>query len=502
MIAIAIMSMALVGAVGANYMAQYWAITSQTSNEALYKAKTKLEDLRSLVRQDFYQATSSPLVRSIDSTDPNDAACRAGGLCYYIQTTITDLSSCSKYVQAIVSWQVRGYATTTTSLFTNLTNADEAVALGGDCILNQPVGNWASPTASTTRTSDFSSGILTGVDVLDGLVLTTGDEAPFLTISRPKAPSGYDNDSCTDCVGAFNAVDAARDEATGKTYAYVAATSSQLQIVSVDETGTVSPYVVGASSLAGVTPGPESQGWRIAFYDRKVYVTTRFIAGLQPEFHVFDVGIPAFPLEVGSGVNLDTSVYDIVVRDQHSNGAPCLARPAPDTGICRFAYLATTLDSGEVRVLDVTDPTSIPPPVAEVNLPDDPGCVNQPDAKSLELAGNSLYVGRASSPVACPSVPELYVLDVTDPYDGITIESQKEVGASVWSLRVSGKYLFMGTNKSGSQVQIWNADPANLTSAGGNFSIPTLAETSIDLGGDLLYTISQTSPRLRTLYAP
>ena len=132
MIAMAIMSITLAGAVGATYATQYWLIASQTSNEGLYKAKTKIEDLRALVKQDFYQATSSALTRSEDSTDPGDVACISGGLCYFTQATITDLSSCSKYVEARVSWQVSGYATTTTSLFTNLTNVSEAIALGGD----------------------------------------------------------------------------------------------------------------------------------------------------------------------------------------------------------------------------------------------------------------------------------------------------------------------------------------------------------------------------------
>ncbi len=92
MIAFALISIVLVGAVGGNFIAQYWSAVSRTSNEGLYKAKTKLEDLRGDIKQDFYNAVSSPSTASMTS-DPADASCIAGGLCYFVESNISDISS-------------------------------------------------------------------------------------------------------------------------------------------------------------------------------------------------------------------------------------------------------------------------------------------------------------------------------------------------------------------------------------------------------------------------
>ena len=141
MIAFALISIVLTGALQGNFAAQYWTQVSRTSNEGLYKTKTELEDLRSLIKQDFYGAVSKPRAASVVVSDPADQSCIDGGLCYFVETNITDISSCSKFVEAKVDWQVNNYPRTESALYTNLTNSQEIINRGGDWILNTPNGN-------------------------------------------------------------------------------------------------------------------------------------------------------------------------------------------------------------------------------------------------------------------------------------------------------------------------------------------------------------------------
>lgn len=491
-IAMAILSIAFIGAVGASYAAQYWSITSQTSNEGLYKAKTALEETRALTKQDFYQATSSPLARSASAHDPIDAACLGGSLCYFTQTIVTDISSCSKYAEARVSWQVGGYPTTTTSLFTYLTNADEAVALGGDCVLAEPSGDWAAALRGVGAAALDPGQFFTAVDVLHTTVYATASSSPhFLVYSVPsgigQAPVRIGSASGSHV--RLNDVDAITDLATGRTYAYVAqhATTSQLGVFDVTEPS--APTLVTERRIRSiVSPGAFSEGWKVFAYGNRLYVITRETSG--NEFHVFNINTPAQPAEIGSGFELDRTVNDLVVRNQRVGG-----------GIRRFVFLATDADAKELSVLDVTGDV-----VSEIASIDLPG--NQ-DAASLSLAGNTLYVGRQNG-----AGPELYAFDATDP-SALALSSvlgRGEVGADVIALRVSGAYVFTGTGEIGREFQTWSADYSewdpSVAGAGrlSSFSFPHLAATGIDVAGNWVYAVSQSmgSPgdALQVLYAP
>lgn len=460
MLAFAIMSIVLGGVVIAEFSAQYWMLNAQTSNEALYHAKTRLEDLRATAKENFYDATSSP------ATKVADASCAAGGLCYYVQTVISDLSPCSKYAQAVISWQIQRYPTTTTSLSTNLTFPAEGINEGGDCVLNQPAGDWSSP--GTFSTTDFV-GIPSGLDVLDGVSYVAASIAPYLRIFNT---SGAVNTSCINCSQPYNAIDVAHDSSTGRTYVYAARNDTTSQLEVIDVTDASSPSMLAQATLAGVDPlGSYPQGWRIYYYGRKVYVVTRETAG--PELHVFDVGNPDAPVEVGSR-ELTTSVYALVVRDQFVG-----------TALHRFAYLATSRDPYELMVLDVTDPANMTEITgARVDFP------GSQAAKAIFLNGGTLYVGRDTS-----AGPDLYVLDASAPLSasgGLPILASTDIGSGISAIRVSGQYVFLATT--GSQLQIRNS--SDLSSVG-SVSITGLADTAIDLNGDYVYTAGGSAPRLR-----
>ncbi len=494
MIAFALMSIVLVGAVGANFAAQYWSITSQTSNEALYKAKTKLEDLRSLIKQDFYQASSSPLTVSVDPADPADASCISGGLCYFVQTTVTDISSCSKYVGVKVEWQVQNYPKTNTSLFTNLTNSPEIIARGGDCILNQPTGNWKGASPQNVGSLAFSPGKqFTGIDVLHKKIYVAAATFPsFLIYDTPPSIGqnpillGSLNILVSGANKGLNALDVEEDLSTGHTYAFAAVNATTSQLAVIDVTDAHNPALVAQRDLQDVDPlGSYPQGWRLFIYGGRLYMTTRETTG--NEFHIFDISTPTLPTEIGNGFQINRTVNSMAVRDQKIAGTKH-----------RLVFMASDSDLKELGVLDVTNDV-----ITELNSVDLPGIQ---DGMSLFLLGNNLYFGRAST----PSGPELYVFDISNPGILLPIIGQGEIGADVTNLEVSGDYAYVGTNKIGQEFQVWNSDfnqwnPAILNAGRfTSFSFANMAPLGFDIDGDWVYAISQfgASDTLGVLYAP
>ncbi len=461
MIAFAILAMVLTGVILANFGSQYWTITSQTSNEALYKAKTLLEDLRGISRQDFLSATSSSLRR-------DDASCVSGSLCYFLETKVTDISPCAKYAEANVSWEVPSYPTTTTALFTTFANSGEVVRRGGDCSQNYPSGKWDTPVLTGTPT--YSGGGV-GIDVEGGFSYIAESQSPFLQIfstadtNTTYAYSSRDN-------APFNAIDVARDLATGRTYAYLAsASSTQFQVV--DATDPSGVFLSASRSLSGVST--TTPATHVFFYNRYAYLTTAFATG--PEFHVFDVGYPATPTEKGSK-ELGTSVYDMTVRDQYS----------VTKGSTRsVAYLAVGNNNPrELMVLDVTDPKNIGDPI----ICDLSGSYK---GSALFVQGNVLYFGKDQVPSGSP---DLFAYDITDPFNPNFCSQTPLVGVDVddagfsmhvTSIRASGPYLFVGANNttgSHGEIQIRSADPATGFSLLGTYSVPKLVDYGIEFDGD------------------
>ncbi len=478
MLAFAIMSIALAGAVLANGSAEYWLLTTESGASALNLATTQAEEIRAIAAGDFYAATSSPLMRQAS------AECDAVGLCYFSHTIVGDVSSCVKNIETRVSWQIAHYPTSTISLISNAINPTEVIALGGDCLTQVPVGEWASTTLPHLLGSlVFNPGKgMTGIDVLSKKIYITATTSPYLAIFA--APNVSDPNpvllGSSDVANIpLNAVDVITDFSSGRVYAFVAQHSTSSQLGVVDVTDPSHPTLVAQRQLLGTAPpsGSYPQGWRLRAYGGRLYIVTRETAGY--EFHIFNITNPTQPVELGSGKKLNRTVTDIVVRDEKVNGI-----------LRRFVFLAAEAAQKELGVLEVTNDT-----VVEVSSVDLPG--NQ-DGESVAVLGNRLYFGRASN----ASGPELYLFDISDPTVNLSehITGTAEVGANVFALRASGEYLFAGTSKIGQQLQIWNSDVTSWSSTTANvgrisaINFPHLVANGIDIDEDWLYAVDNTTP--------
>jgi hypothetical protein len=485
-IALALMVTVISGAVSANIASQYWSLTSQTATEGLYKAKTVIEQLRAYASADFFSASTSALTRAATAGDPIDAPCLAGGLCYFVQSVITDISSCSKYAEAKVAWRIaERYSTSTVSLYTNLTNTAEIIASGGDCILNVPVGNWLSGTLVESGSVTMSPSLSTGLDVLQKRAYVTSSTTPQLKIFSIPTTTGQSPTLIGSSNGddmRLNAVDAIRDVSTGRIYAYVAEHASTSQVSVFDVTDASNPALVMSRSLSGVpNTGSFPEGWRVVAYGNRLYVTTRETAG--PELHIFNINAPTQPTEITSAAfELNRTVNDMLVRDQLYNGS-----------VHRLLFLAASAGLKEFSVIDVTNDT----PVEKVAI-DLSGSI---DARSVALVGIRVYVGRASG-----SGPELFQYDVPALLSGNTTPiATSETGADILSLHVAGDFLFAGTGKTGEEFQVWHSDPgtwsSTVTNAGriSALSIPRLAPLGIDMTEQYLFALTQSTTQPENL---
>lgn len=470
MIAFAILSLVMGGAILAGWGSAYWAVAAETGSEALYHAKGALEDVTYAAQKNFQSATSSPMKEVVDTV------CSAGGLCYYLEMYVTNASSCAKGAEARVTWTVDGYPTQSTSLATSLTNLFEAIAEGGDCALREPKGEWDGIDTAGT----FSAfGEPTAFDVLDDNVYIGTAQSPYLEIVEDGGPTTFNNGfALKDKV---NAIDVMRDIATDNTYAFIASASSTNQLVVLNVTDPWNPVLVAQRALSGVNH-VDGAGWRVVYYGGGVYITTRYISG-QPELHIFDTSNPADPFEAGSGV-VSTSVYGLFIRDEQHLG---------DTK--RMAYLATTHDAREVMVLNVSDPSAIAEVLgARTDLP------GGQDALAIAMLGTTLYVGRES---VTAGGEDLYSFDASAPFGataGLSVQSSVDIGTGrhVAGFRASGKFLYTLTaNTTNSAGRLEVRDIYTLLEKPSPHSISDVVDGGLELWGNKAYVLSKINPQVQ-----
>ncbi len=453
-------------------------VSSQTDQEALYKAQDLLENARAISRSDF----GSVITTSITNDD-----------IYQKQTVVdpTSVTQCGKNVKSNVSWQIDSRLLSA-SLSTHLGDIATATALGGNCDSDPPPVGWAPP--DTWASSNFSLGSPTGMDALNRIVYMTGNGNPtsaenFYIANTNGVAKGTSSGLFITFSNGFK-VNARLNDikvaklSDGKTYAFVArdTTTNQFQVIDVSDI--YNPVSKGLFQLANVSStGSYPQGWRLFYYDNRVYIVTRFTAG--PELHIFDVSNPSSINEIGSGTELGLTVNSFVVTQKNIGGT-----------LYRFAYMATSSDSKELFVINVTNPSSVVEVTGASRNLKNP---DYADGNAVFLVGNRLYFGRDSS-----SPYDLYVFDTTsNPLTvsgGLPILGQADVGTSVIGLAVSGQYAFLATAQVNSEFKVWKSDPNNLTSIYTSFNFPNIVNNGIKYANDWVYLSSSSNDSLRILY--
>lgn len=399
--------------------------------------------------------------------------------------SVLDYTQCQKKVTSQISWNSARLQTV--ELSSVLTDVTRALALGGDCGAEVGYAPWVAP-RKFAEASIFAGDPI-AIDELNGFLYGGSTEAPYFFIVDTHVISEGGHNTAISFANGFSmpaplvAIDAVVWRGAGehsKQYVYVAVDATTSQMAVIDVSDPYNPVQVATRTLNNVASnGSEPGGHKLYYYDDRLYVLTRYTAG--PEMHTFDVSNPIDPVELGGGVELGVTVNDFAIEERLVSGMRK-----------RFAYMATSQLSGELKVYDVTDATRIGA-ATEIELArqDLAGAQN---GLSVYPLGNRLYFGRAST----PGGPDLYVFDSTNPLSGLPVLVAQNVDTGVSALRVVGPLIFIVTPKSKKEIQIWSIDDASI-SVVATYGVPRATFGGFEYAEGVLYATGQGSSSVEVL---
>lgn len=473
-IALTVISVALTGAVNGVSGGQYWRETGQVRLEALNENIKVGEIIKKDFLNDYYKTVGSSYIQSEN--------CNLSSLCYHSEIKVDDISSCAKNIEVTTFWRINNYPTSSTESLLRPFNVSEIFNLGGDCIISSPVGDWSPTPQSISILETTPAKQINNLDLFqDKIYLTTNSSPSFHIYGIPNPMdnnihiiNSYDIEINNFSLR-INSLDIYKEQETGRIYAFLALATSTKQFAVLDVTDPLNIELKSTLSLRNVNPsGSFPQGYKVFAYGKRLYITTRETSGL--EFHIFNIDSPESPFEIGNGFELNRTVNNIVVRDQKVNGVQK-----------RLVFLASDSNIKEFGILDVTNDS-----VSEINFLNLPG--NQ-DGLSLSLSGDKAFIGRSSN----TSGPEIYIIDIANPTGILSSIKEAEVSANVTGIDVSGKYVYIGTNRTGENFQIWDSDYTNWNSptlnAGrlNSFNFPNISPLGFDLSEKYIVLVNNSS---------
>lgn len=406
------------------------------------------------------------------------------GIAYHRTVSVTDFTPCLKSVTAIATaTDSVGDGVSLSAWFADTLGMLE---LGNDCDASAPTGSW---TTTNVFASDTATGVqATAVDTLSEYAYVGTAQLPYLLTANTKGVAEgtaggllttYANGfALTSAPNALDATAVRNPRGTERRYVFAAISAATNQLAVIDVTDPKNPVLAAARTLANVdATGSFPQGWRLYYYDNRLYMVTRETKGA--ELHVFDVANPSSPVELGSGTAIDITMNDLVVRTRITGGVSK-----------RYLYAATARDAGEVAVYDVTNPVSITEVMADrIDLP------GSQDGQSVALIGTKLYVGRQSA----PSGPDLYMYDASNPATGLPLLGSVDIGTGVTSIRVENRLAYLGTVKANKQIQVWDVGDASAMKFLSSYAVPGLADRGLDYDSDIVFAVSTNAPLFRML---
>ncbi len=462
LIAMTILVVSVTAVTVTSFGSQSLALDAETGSEALDQAEDGLEYMETLARQDFHLVT------------PTSSLAAIGGVSYLrtIEVSTTTLPDyATKRVKSAVTWTGEHGRTERVSLSALVTNFDRVS--GGDTCDSVATGNWTSPAIANaiTNLSSLSStstgaNVITALDAYKGRLYVTVSAAQYRTDPRlfvfdiAKLKSDPANSLVGKLATASNTATygmyalAVAEGPAGKRYAYVAndypanwgscsAYYNCAQLLVVDATDPAKWTLASSTylKLPNVTGGLNSggAGTSIAYKDGLVYLgLSKTSTG--PEFVIVDVHDPRTPTLVpGSSLDLGYDVNAIVLSGT-------------------TAYLAMGNDSGEVVLVDVSNP-SAPTVRSTYNAP---GQLSAGYGRSLEMVGTNLYLGRSY----VSNAAEFLVLDASSSTGVIpaTPLGSRDLGViatpyTVYGALVRGALAFIaGGSSSGGKLYIENLE--------------------------------------------
>ena len=467
--------MSLSAIIAVSFGSQTVAVDSQTNDEALYKAQKQLEDARALSRESFFMVNSS-------ATTTDDI--------YKKEVLVDWIDDYVKKITSRVVWKtdpLRGQKVELSTLITTWENA-----LRGDTCDPQMSGDWTDPQVLGYIDIVSDKGA-TDIDTRLHKVYMTSDPSAagnsdfyVIDVSNPSSPSIMGQKDTGNGLVALRV--------TGQ-YAFAANRSinGQLQIIDIS----IPTAPMDKMNFKIPVPGDPADSCDDG-YGKSIFLKNDIIyLGLTktdkcPEFNMIDVSEPLNPQYLG-GWNATTSVNSIYVR----NNIAYLATPQPNP---------STPEKENLSILDISDPTNI----IRKNYFTAVDATIQ-SGESFFFDGNILYFGRSygGKRNEDKNKKELFILDVSDPFNLIDILGSKKILAGgIFSSILRGAFLFViarvdAEANPNSEFQIWDvSDPSNISDDPyAAIKIEQGSTGGMDCEGNLIY-IAQRSNRALKIIGP
>ncbi len=371
----------------------------------------------------------------------------------YVRTiTVTPSTSNSKFVLSSITWTSPDGRSQQIQLETFLTNW---TVVEQNNVIN---GDWTNP--SSIGTADVGNGVA-GTDVL-----VQNHEVYFSTASTQQNKADFSTFNVTDpmtpVTNASQDLGVSGISAITKSgnYVYASIANSNYEFKVIDVSNPSNPTVVTSVDFSnGVTQS-------LAIKGNILYVGMQQISN-ESEFFAVDVSNPASPQVIGSfEVNGDVNAIAI-----YNNRA----------------YLATSIDTAELMVVDITNPSNI----TQLGIFDSTG---PGDATSIWVKDETnVYLGlKKENPGA-----EFYDLNALSP-SNITIEGSYDFNTQINDMVVVNHLAFLVTEDPNAEFRVLDVgNPAAIYSYG-SLNFPQAA-TGIAFENNTIYCSVRSNNALRII---
>ncbi len=471
-------------------------VSSQNNSIALYRASQIMERARSQGAGDFNNLVSS-------SSFSSDAVFSEGLL-------VTDVNPCKKNVTANVSWSIGSATPQAIEINSIISNPAEAFALGGNCGSNDPPATeWWYPLTyrdydlnsiqPTTLQSNTAGVGATSIGIVeDGskyAILTTNhsSEDDFWIINVDDGLNAFIVNSLETTAVGLNNADVAGNHVFTLTAGSFSTQPSELQIIDISTISAPSLVATKSLGISGSDSTFNPNADAIYYYGGKIYVGTHRTGG--NEFQIYSA---SSPFNLLGSLEINHNVNEVVVRGN-------------------YAYLATSDNSGEVMVIDISNPASLIHPDSTGMKYNAPGDY---DGSALFLLNYRLYLGRERATSTNDTTNHnFFILDVETPISIVSLGSKKITRnptqvLDITALNVVSTFAFLGTNDNNAEFQVFRVgNPANIYNCAespppgyafppegcGKYNFPAKV-TDVEFYDNFIYSSIESNATFRIIY--
>jgi len=206
-------------------------------------------------------------------------------------------------------------------------------------------------------------------------------------------------------------------------YAYIATSHNSRELTVVNITNKATPALVGTGyNAAGTT-----DGYGVFVSGNTAYLSRQ--SGTGADFFVLNISNPLSPSLLDS-IDLGSSGFDVFVSEN-------------------YAYLATSNNSRELDIIDVSTQTNI-------NRVGSYDTAETTDGLSVYVSGTTAYLTTTSGGA------DFYAINVSNPSSPSLLDSI-DLGGSGWKVYVDSGLAFVGTSNGTAEFQVIDiSDPSNL----------------------------------------